>query len=348
MSKAYRAERAVSPSDGAVSWVVVDGAYELHAEGCAFLAGLRGLDRSINTERVYAGRVALFLSWCAAEGIDWMRVELGQMVRFKRWLVSEPLPTRGRGQACPARHRSTVTADAILATVCEFLRFCARHGLVAAELVKCLHEPRYLSHLPPGYEAGEDEQFRMVRSRSLRYVVPQAPFDFIEPERIDELVTAARNVRDRFLVALIGMTGVRIGEVLGLRQRDMHLLSDSRDLGCAVSGPHLHVRRRPDNDNAALAKSRFPPPPGATGGGDCRSPATPPPSSNAGRTTTPGSTCPNATTGGCSPLRMGPPGRGIWPRSGSPPRYAAGSRPSPNCTATFPAQTAPRCRSTVP
>ena len=38
----YRAERAISPADGAVSWVVVDGDLALHAEGCAFLAGLRG------------------------------------------------------------------------------------------------------------------------------------------------------------------------------------------------------------------------------------------------------------------------------------------------------------------
>jgi integrase/recombinase XerD len=58
----YRAERAISP-DRSVSWVVVDAEYRLHVEGCAFLAGLRGADRSVNTERVYAGRVALFLSW---------------------------------------------------------------------------------------------------------------------------------------------------------------------------------------------------------------------------------------------------------------------------------------------
>ena len=53
----YRAERAISP-DESVSWVVVDADYRLHVEGCAFLAGLRGADRSVNTERVYAGRGA--------------------------------------------------------------------------------------------------------------------------------------------------------------------------------------------------------------------------------------------------------------------------------------------------
>jgi len=37
----------------------------------------------------------------------------------------------------------------------------------------------------------------------------------------------------------------------------MHLLPDSRSLGCAVVGAHVHVRRRV-NPNRSLAKSRFP------------------------------------------------------------------------------------------
>jgi len=37
----------------------------------------------------------------------------------------------------------------------------------------------------------------------------------------------------------------------------MHLLPDSRSLGCATVGAHIHVRHRA-NANGALAKSRFP------------------------------------------------------------------------------------------
>jgi integrase len=257
MVTAYRAERAISPSDGAVSWVVVDDLLDLHVEACAFLAGLRGLDRSINTERLYAGRVAVFLSWCAADGIAWARVRLDQMVRFKRWLITSPVPSRRRDGTGSGRSRSAATADVILGTVCEFLRFCARHGLADRDLVGRLHEPRYLRFLPPGYEPGEDEQFRTVRSRMLKFAVPEKAFEFIEPDRVEELVAAAGNPRDRFLVAVVGMTGVRIGEALGLHREDMHFLADSRVLGCPTAGPHLHVRRR-RNSNGALAKSRFP------------------------------------------------------------------------------------------
>ncbi len=253
MTTRYRAWRAVSPSDGASTWVIVDDDFELHDGGCAFLTGLRAADRSVNTERVYAGRVAMFLSWCATEGVDWTRPRLDHMVGFKRWLVAEPAPTReGR-----PRRRSTKSADAVLRTVCEFLRFGARHELVDAALVDRLFEPRFLKFLPAGFEPGEDGQQRSIRSRLLRFAVAEEPFSFIEPERVDDLVAAAGNVRDRFLVTLVAMTGLRIGEALGLHRADMHFLSDSRTLGCKIVGPHLHVRRRPDNPNGALAKSRF-------------------------------------------------------------------------------------------
>jgi len=58
-------------------------------------------------------------------------------------------------------------------------------------------------------------------------------------------------------IVLLHDTGLRIGEALGLRREDMHLLPDSRSLGCAVVGAHVHVRRRV-NPNRSLAKSRFP------------------------------------------------------------------------------------------
>lgn len=257
MSAVFRAERAVSPSDGSVAWVVIDRDYDLHTEGCAFLGGLRGRGRSVNTERLYAGRVALFLSWSARDGVDWRKVHLGQMVRFKHWLVTTPLPSRRRAGRGVERFRSPGTADAIVGTVCEFFRFCAQHELVDPQVVSRLYEPRYLRFLPPGFEAGEADEFRTVRSRVLKFAVPEAPFEFIEPDQIETLTQATSNPRDRFLVALVGMTGMRIGEALGLYREDMHFLASSRVLGCPVAGPHVHVRRREDNPNGALAKSRF-------------------------------------------------------------------------------------------
>ena len=91
----FKGERAVSPADGSVSRVVVDEDFGLHVEATAWLAGLRGRDLSPNTERAYAGRVAVYLTYCSCNGLDWSNPGFLALIGFKSWLVSEPLPPRG-------------------------------------------------------------------------------------------------------------------------------------------------------------------------------------------------------------------------------------------------------------
>jgi site-specific recombinase XerD len=69
------------------------------------------------------------------------------------------------------------------------------------------------------------------------------------------MLRACRNARDRLVVLLLARAGLRRGEAAGLRRSDVHLLLDSRLLGCDVPRAHLHVIRR-DNVNGAWAKSR--------------------------------------------------------------------------------------------
>ena len=70
-----------------------------------------------------------------------------------------------------------------------------------------------------------------------------------------ELLRACRSARDRFIVLALWRTGLRRGELAGLRREDVHFVPDAARLGCGVKGPHVHVRRR-DNPNRAAAKSR--------------------------------------------------------------------------------------------
>jgi hypothetical protein len=99
-------------------WVVVDADYELHPYASAYLASLCGQeDASVNTERAYAGRVALYLSYCANHGIDWAVPSMRQLAGFLGWLVDEPLPAKGRRPRLEAKHRSRGTASRVLPLV---------------------------------------------------------------------------------------------------------------------------------------------------------------------------------------------------------------------------------------
>ena len=97
----------------------------------------------------------------------------------------------------------------------------------------------------------------MVRARVLK-ARAETPFpEAFTAEQAEQVMACCRRPRERFMVTLLHDGGLRIGEALGLRRSDLHLLPDSRCVGCAVLGAHVHVRHRA-NPNGALAKSRFP------------------------------------------------------------------------------------------
>jgi integrase/recombinase XerD len=85
---------------------------------------------------------------------------------------------------------------------------------------------------------------------------PETRVDRASDAGIVALLRACRPARDRLIVLLMARAGLRRGELCGLRRSDVHLLADSRPLGCEVARAHLHVIRREDNPDGAWAKSR--------------------------------------------------------------------------------------------
>jgi integrase len=108
----------------------------------------------------------------------------------------------------------------------------------------------------PAEARGEDGRMAWRLRARHRLREPQNPVDRASDEEILALLRACCSARDRLIVLLMARAGLRRGEVLGLRRSDVHLLADSRELGCQIARAHLHVVRRDDNPNGAFAKSR--------------------------------------------------------------------------------------------
>jgi len=225
-------------------------------------------DRSVGTARTYAGRLALYLTWAAGRGVDEARPSVEELAAFARWLERTPSrkhrPGRNRRQApvtstlslTPAR--SPATIDGILTAVVEFVRFLAGRGLtdvVVAERLSVRHELRFL---PAGFAPPEHGGRPVVERRLVRRRKMTRPPMTLTAEQVGELVDACRNARDRFIVEALYATGVRVAELCGMHRSDLHFVPSAAHLGCRVDGPHLHVVRRPDNENGALAKSIYP------------------------------------------------------------------------------------------
>lgn len=262
----FWAERTVSPVDSRVGWTVVDDHYVEHDRAATWLRVLLDAQgRSVGTARAYAGRLALFLTWAASVGVDPAAPGIDELAVFARWLERTPSRKhragRERRRAVDSKvvvlgaARSAATVEGILAAVVEFVRFGASRGWCEPLVADRLSYRAELRFAPRSWDRGERTGRPVVNRRVVRRRRPERPPATLTGDQVGFLVDACSNCRDRFIVEALYATGLRVAELCGLRLADLHLVPSAVHLGCQVSGAHLHVIRREDNENGALAKS---------------------------------------------------------------------------------------------
>src|ERR1700680_112473 len=87
----FWAQRTVSPLDDRQGWTVVDEYYVEHGRAGEYLRVVVDAEgRSVGTARVYAGRLALWLTWASSAGADELSPTVDSLAAFARWLERTP------------------------------------------------------------------------------------------------------------------------------------------------------------------------------------------------------------------------------------------------------------------
>lgn len=173
---------------------------------------------------------------------SWADVDVDDVARFVSWLraPADNVVVLDVGEAV----RSAATVNRHLAAVFGLYEHHARFGVdVAAGLVSWRRVGRgsykpLLHHVTKG---------RPVPTRPVKLAVPRRTPRTLCPEELVAVLAAPERARDRFLLALLAETGMRIGQALGLRHADF-----------VSRAKKVHLVPRSDNANGARAKLRVP------------------------------------------------------------------------------------------
>ena len=235
-----KAQRVVLPVTGSQSWTVVDADFAMVEPAERFLAYLAAIERSPNTVRAYAHSLALWFEFLRFRDVDWAGAVVEDVAAFVTWLRAPAGNVIVLDASSARRCESTVNRH--LAAVFGFYDFHARHGVALAEsLVAWRRVPRgsfkpFLHHVTKG---------RPIPTRPVKLTVPRRLPVTLSVEEVTVLLAACSRLRDRFLLALLAETGIRVGQALGLRHSDF--VSRRRE---------LKIVPRDDNVNGARAKTR--------------------------------------------------------------------------------------------
>lgn len=221
------------------SWTVVDDELCPVEPAERYLAHLAAVERSPNTVRAYAHGLRLWWEFLAIREVAWDGAGPEDVSRFVAWLRAPAANVVVLDDTVATRSAATVNRH--LAAVFGLYDFHARAGvLLAAGLVGLRRVPRgsyrpFLHHVTKG---------RPVVVRPIKLKVPRRIPATLSPEQVCAVLGACGRLRDRFLVALLAETGMRVGQALGLRHADFV----SRRRECRIVP-------RPDNANGARAKT---------------------------------------------------------------------------------------------
>ena len=224
-----KVQRVRLPMDR-VSWMVLDDDQTPVQPILSYLKYLHTLDRSPNTIRATAHRLKLFWEYLRDEQLCWTDIDVSQLAAFIPWLRRQD-PTVISIETRPAR-RTNATIDLTLGAVHGFYTYHMRLRTIPELPLYQLTLPHCGRYKPflYGIAKAKPEAKRVIS---------------VKREQVRRLLDACTHTRDRFLLALMYETGMRVGQCLGLTHADL-----------SVEDGTLQIVPRDDNPNGARAKTR--------------------------------------------------------------------------------------------
>lgn len=222
------------------TWIILDDDHAPVQQLLSYLKYLHNLDRSPNTIRATAHRFKLFWDYLRDEHLCWTEMDVAQLAAFIPWLRRQD--SQMISIAPQKAKRTNATINLTLGAVYGFSSYQMRLGAIPELPLYQLtipHRGRYKPFLH-GIAQSKPEATRVVSVKP-ENKLPKT----LAREQVQQLLDACTHARDRFLLALLYETGMRVGQCLGVTHADLSVEDATRQ-----------IVPRADHPNGARAKTR--------------------------------------------------------------------------------------------
>ncbi|EHL31087.1 tyrosine-type recombinase/integrase [Legionella drancourtii] len=228
----------LSPYD--YSWLVLDDNYLPVKPITEFIRYLNNVDKSPFTVKSYAHHLKLFWEFLVSRQLDWTKINLSNLAAFVGWLRELKDESAVIDIIEDRSARKPATINVILGCLSSFYRYHNQLGNTDVTITESKNLPgnRYKALLHHVFK-NKPVQRRIISVRQVKEL-PKT----ITDEQLVQLNEACSNYRDRFLVALLFETGLRIGQTLALRHEDIICWNNE-----------IHIKYRTNNVNQVRNKS---------------------------------------------------------------------------------------------
>ncbi|MPY85978.1 MAG: tyrosine-type recombinase/integrase, partial [Actinophytocola sp.] len=174
-----------------------------------------------NTVKAYAHDLKDYWVFLTRRGLDWREVRLEDVGEFVAWLRLPSAARDGEVAVLPSveSHVGAATINRKLSAVSAFYQHQVRRGVDVGELLTTWQMPGrrggwkpFLHHVTKG---------KPRPRRTIAIKTPRKLPRILTVGEVQAILDACTRLRDRFLLAVLHDSGVRIGEALGLRHEDV-------------------------------------------------------------------------------------------------------------------------------
>lgn len=237
-----KVQKVYLSSSNKVSWIVIGDDYLPIEPIQKFFSYMESIERSPNTIKSYAHHLKLYWEYLNLKRKDWKEITRSDIADFVAWLrypqSYNVIPFKVVESA-----RTEATVNRIMTALAMFYDFHIsiegdvndKHLYTSRKIFNKAYKP-LLHHVTKSSP---------VKSKIIKLKEPKTLPKTLTQEQVKQLIDACQRIRNKFLIALMYESGIRIGQALGLRHEDIHSWDNV-----------VWVVPREDNINNARAKTK--------------------------------------------------------------------------------------------